>query len=311
MKWIALVLAIACGAVSTARTSYAEDPPPFWLEWGSTGSGDGEFDTPWGIAVHGSVVYVVETSNDRLQKFTTGGQFLAKWGGFGSGDGQFNNPQGVAVDASGIVFVSESSGNRIQKFSAEGAFLGSWTYHGRGRLALDPTGQFVYTPEGRFVYKYTRDGVLLAQWTLSTNVRESDNWAVAVGPSGNVYVLDRGENLVRKLTPDGTVLGSWGSGGGGPGQFYFASGIAVDGVENVYVADTNNARIQKFTSAGTFLVAWGTGGTGPGQFYGLRDIAVDADESVYCVDGNRIQKFGDAGTPAQNVTWGRIKSLYR
>ncbi len=313
MRWVLVAVVIVCGAFASATPSLAEDAPPFWLEWGTTGSGDGQFDTPWGIAIYGSSVYVVDVVNDRLQKFTANGQFVTKWGTLGSGDGQFQNPVGVAVDALGTVFVSESGGppHRVQSFSPDGTFLSSWTYSGRGRIALDPTGQFVYAPEGRFVYKYTRDGVLLAQWTLSTNAMESDNWAVAVGPSGNVYVVDRGENVLRKLTPTGTLLTSWGGRGSNPGEFRFPNGIAVDAMERVYVADTENGRVQKFTESGTFLVAWGMGGNGPGEFGFLRDIAVDADENVYCLDNNRVQKFGDSGTPVQNVTWGRIKALYR
>ncbi len=305
MRWIMMIVLVVCGAAMTATSSHAEDPLPFWLEWGSTGSGDGEFNGASGIAIHQSSVFVTDSGNHRVQKFTPSGQFQSAWGTFGAGDGQFENPAGVAVDASGVVFVAEVSGlGRIQLFSPAGSFLSAWPYAGRGRIAVDPTGQFVYAPEGRFVYKYTRDGVLLAQWTLSNNARESDHWAIAVGPSGNVYVLDRGEFVVRKLTPDGTLILSWGTFGANVGEFKSPSGIAVDGMERVYVADTGNGRVQKFSNTGTFLVAWGT-------FSALRDLAVDVDGSVYCLNGNRVQKFGDSGTPAQNVTWGRIKSLYR
>jgi DNA-binding beta-propeller fold protein YncE len=86
------------------------------MAWGEHGSGPGEFNEPQGIAIdHNGHVYVVDTGNSRIQKFTANGTFLTKWGSQGVGDGQFNRPIGVAVDrSSDDVYVAER--NRIQKF---------------------------------------------------------------------------------------------------------------------------------------------------------------------------------------------------
>ena len=62
-------------------------------------------------------VYVADSGNHRIQKFSSSGGFLAKWGTKGSGDGQFNFPEGVAVDGSGNVYVTDSRKHRIQKFA--------------------------------------------------------------------------------------------------------------------------------------------------------------------------------------------------
>src|SRR5262245_30897493 len=88
----ALVLAMA----STARAQCDLPCGTFLTKWGSPGSGDGQFSKPAGIAVDGSGnVYVADTGNNRIQKFTNTGTFLTKWGSFGSGDGQFWDPAGV------------------------------------------------------------------------------------------------------------------------------------------------------------------------------------------------------------------------
>ena len=63
-------------------------------------------------------VYVADMVNDRIQKFTSEGTFLAKWGSQGNGDGQFRIPSGVAVDASGNVYVADSDNDRIQVFAS-------------------------------------------------------------------------------------------------------------------------------------------------------------------------------------------------
>jgi arylsulfatase A-like enzyme/sugar lactone lactonase YvrE len=76
---------------------------------------------------------------------------------------------------------------------------------------------------------------------------------IAVGPEGNLYVADFGNKCVRKLSPDGKLLETWGKKGSKPGEFKDPSGIAMDRDGNVYVADTWNQRIQKFTGAGKFL----------------------------------------------------------
>src|SRR5262249_57427353 len=61
----------------------------FESAWGSAGSGDGEFDYPEGVAVAASGdVFVADTRNDRIQKFTSTGTFLMKWGSHGAGNGQ-------------------------------------------------------------------------------------------------------------------------------------------------------------------------------------------------------------------------------
>ena len=109
-----------CGPSETCATCAQDCAPPFVTKWGSSGSGDGQFEVPFGVATDGSGnVYVADDVNDRMQKFDGSGTFLTKWGTSGSGDGQFNNPWGVATDGSGNVYVADAFNNRIQKFSCQ------------------------------------------------------------------------------------------------------------------------------------------------------------------------------------------------
>jgi uncharacterized protein (TIGR03663 family) len=139
---------------------------------------------------------------------------------------------------------------------------------------------------------------------------------MAVGPEGNLYVLDSDNSRVQVLAPDGTFLRQWGShcnletnqgctdpDGSGPllpgdGQFREPWGIAVSNDGRVYVADTWNHRVQCFDTNGTFLVKWGASGESMdmgGVFYGPRDVAVDASGRVYVTDtGNERVTVFDA-----------------
>ena len=87
-------------------------------------STDDSFHFPTGIAVDNKGdVYVSDSWNDRVQKFTSNGKFITKWGTSGSADGQFRFPTGIAVDNKGDVYVGDSLNMRIQKFTSNGKFI--------------------------------------------------------------------------------------------------------------------------------------------------------------------------------------------
>ena len=134
---------------------------------GSSGSGDGQFSSPYGIAIRGSVLYVADSSNKRVQKMTTSGKFIFKFGTSGSDVGQLKSPRCIRLDRNGRVFVSESGNNRVSVFEADGTFA----YHISGNLnspwglAFDASGNLhvvnhgthdvhVFTPDGKYIQKY-------------------------------------------------------------------------------------------------------------------------------------------------------------
>ncbi len=91
--------------------------------FGSFGSGNGEFFHPHGIAVDAAGdVYVADTNNHRVQKFTSGGVFLEAFGSYGTGEGQFDAPRDIAIQESGhsqLVYVSDWNNNRVQVWKRE------------------------------------------------------------------------------------------------------------------------------------------------------------------------------------------------
>jgi DNA-binding beta-propeller fold protein YncE len=297
----------------------------FVTKWGTKGTGDGQFSAVYGMAVdNNGYIYVAETPsgqvyNNRIQKFTTDGQFVTKWGSTGSGDGQFMYPNGIAVDSSGYVYVADSNNYRIQKFTSDGAFVAKWGTQGSGDgqfgypygIAVDGSGYVQVTDYyNHRVQKFTSNGQFVAKWGTqgSGDGQFSYPQCIVVDSSGYVYLPDVNTNRIQKFTSDGQFVTKWGSQGSGDGQFDFASasfaGIAVDSSGYVYVTEYGNQRVQKFTSNGIFVAKWGCGGTGDGQFYKPYDIAFDSSGNAYVTDlqNNRVQKFTSDG---QFVTkWG-------
>jgi tripartite motif-containing protein 71 len=316
VAFVLIVLGALLPAVAVAQA------PPYLTQWGSEGSGDGQFRNPRCAAVDLSGdVYVTDGNNNRVQKFSASGTYLLQWGTLGTGDGQFNSPWGVATDAAGNVYVADSFGNRVEKFTSAGGYITQWGSPGSGNgqfnrplgLAIDGAGDvYVADAFNNRIQKFTGTGVYLTQWSTTNPT------GLATDPAGDVYVVDPVLHLILKFTGTGTLIGAWGGYGAGNGQFDQPIGIGADASGTIYVSESPGFppvgidRIQAFSGAGAYLYQWGSTGTGNGQFNVPNGIACDAGY-VYVVEsnGHRVQKFGPGVTGARNATWGRVKSLYR
>jgi DNA-binding beta-propeller fold protein YncE len=139
----------------------------FVTEWGSAGSGDGQFNNPRGIAFDAANnVYVADSWNHRVQKFSNTGSFLGKWGSNGIQNGQFDFPEDVAISSTGVVCVVDVF--RIQAFDTGGTHLVTWGSFGTGAeqfqgivgIAIDNSNNvFVVDGQQPSVTKYGANGV--------------------------------------------------------------------------------------------------------------------------------------------------------
>ena len=227
----------------------------FLLQWGSSGSGGGQFGYLSGVAADKDGNIYVADGNSLIKKFDANGNFILEWGEFGFGDDTLSGIQTVAVDMEGNVYVGDSADlevlqyDRVQKYDANGNYL----------------------------------------TTIETGFRPHE---IAVDAAGQIYVATGGD-LIQKFDANGNYLLQWGSQGSGDGQFTFVTGIALDAAGHVYISDYSS-RIQVFDGNGTFLYKWGSQGSGDGQFEIPSGLAANKAGYIFVNDANneRIQKFG-------------------
>ena len=265
-------------------------------------------------------------------------------GAIGSANGtgtaaSFNTPTDIAMDAAGNGYVADSSGNTIRKITSNGtvstlagtagvtgAADGSGaaaSFYAPSGVAVDTVGNVYITDSGNgTIRKITPDGVVSTLAGTAGVYGATDGIGAAasfyapagigVDAAGNVYVADRGNNTIRKVTPTGTVTtlagtaGVYGSadGTGAAASFYFPIGIALDASNNIYVGDGLNT-LRKITPAGLVTTLAGTAGIigsadGAGaaaSFSGIGGIALDAAGNIYLADqgNNLIRKVTPSG----------------
>jgi DNA-binding beta-propeller fold protein YncE len=171
-------------------------------EFGTEGTGPGQFLYPTGIAMDGEgLIYVSEYGgNDRIQVLTTEGKAVRSWGKYGSETGEFQRPQSIALGG-GRVYVADAAGHRIQVFDQAGTFLATWgdLKYPYG-VAIDAEGNLLVAEYGRHrIAKFTADGKPLARAGQPGTGPADLNTPWAALPIGGdrIAVVDSGNHRVQ------------------------------------------------------------------------------------------------------------------
>jgi len=169
-------------------------------QFGSLGSGNGQFNFPFGIAVDGAGdLYVSDQLNNRVQKLSANGAFITKFGGQGNGPGQMNVPLDVAIEPNGDVLVADSNNFRLQEFSPSGRLLAVYD-----RIAGSPQPSFrpwavTTAPSGDiYIYDITQARIVRVRAQVSPPVLGKT--VNAARTSGKVLVREKGSNKFHVLT---------------------------------------------------------------------------------------------------------------
>ncbi|WP_233852402.1 peptidyl-alpha-hydroxyglycine alpha-amidating lyase family protein [Paraburkholderia sp. HD33-4] len=209
-------------------------------------------------------------------------------------DMYFGECTGVAVNSRGHIFVLSRGNTSGPAYGAAAAQL------------------LEFAPDGRFVREIGRN---LYAWSFAHSVKADRH--------DNIWVTDKGSDMVIKFTPDGRVAMVFGRKQDAsdettgplkhpnpplpsePGRFRQVTDVAWDKAGNTYISDGYiNSRVAKVDRDGNWLKSWGDRGTGPGQFHTPHSIAVDAHDHVYVADrsNRRIQVFDTEGTFLRQFT---------
>ncbi|MGZ6347239.1 MAG: SMP-30/gluconolactonase/LRE family protein, partial [Anaerolineales bacterium] len=292
------------------------------ITFGISGSGDGQFNAPHGIAIApDGTLYVADTNNNRIQHFSATGQFLNSWGTFAditAGDAPFgtlNQPWAVAVSPDGnLVYVADTWNHRIQKYTSSGTPvkmwgtplydptttdpLGIWGPRGiavdaQGRVFVADTGNkriMVYDADGNFLQQIGSEG-------LSIGLFE-EPVGLTFDSKGYLYVDDTWNQRVQVFAPnaDGSTYSpivQWDIAGWYGESLDNKPYIAADSQGHIFVTDPEGYRVLEFSADGGFIRTWGDFGSGDGNFGLATGIAVDSTGRVWVVDGanNRVMLF--------------------
>ncbi len=209
-------------------------------------------------------------------------------------DVYFGEVAGVAVNSKGHVFVFSRGNTTGPAYGAAAAQL------------------FEFDSDGRYIREI---GHNLYAWSYAHTVK--------IDPQDNIWVTDKGSDMVIKFNPAGRVVMVFGrkqeasDEGTGPvkhvhpalpavdGMFRQVTDVAWDVAGNTFISDGYiNSRVAKVDKDGNWIKSWGEPGDGPGQFNVPHSIATDAHGNVYVADrGNRrIQVFDGDGKFVRQMT---------
>jgi hypothetical protein len=278
--------------------------PGYTGDGGQATSARVKFAEDVAIAANGDI-YIADSGNHVIRKVSAATGIITTVAGTGSpgsiGDGgpataaRLNSPRGIQIAANGDMFIGDRSNEKIRKVTAATGII--TTYAGTGTagysgdngpataaklshpqgLHLTSAGDLYFADAGNHVIrKISAAGVITtfagtgtAGYTgnggLATNARLNAPEAVHLAPSGDVYIADTGNHVIRKVavgsgiisTIAGTGVAGF-SGDGGPAtsaRFDSPRGLAVAPTGIYYVADKNNHRIRRIAGA-LAVVAW-------------------------------------------------------
>jgi len=280
----------------------------FSLKFGTSGSGDGKFNSPSGLALDTSnnLLYIADTDNNRIQIIDVDGNcsgsdelandvcFVDEFGGSGTGDGKFDSPTALVLDTDNdLLYIADSGNDRIQIIDVDGNCSGSV------ELANDVC----------FVDEFGVSGDDDGEFDFPSGL--------AFDPSTDyLYIADTGNNRIQIIDVDGNCgndelandvcfVDEFGGSGNGEGDFDQPSALALDTDNDMlYVADTDNNLIQiidvdgncsgsvKLADKICFVDEFGGSGSGDGDFDLPSGLALDLSNDILYVadtDNNRIQ----------------------
>ena len=298
----ALFVAIAALLSTTSPVGAVGQPVVFITQWGTTGTGTSQFDTPIDVAVDPATgnVFVADLANHRVQVFTADGAFVRSWNHMGRV--LLGELHAIAIGGNNV-YVEDVTHEVIAKFTTTGTFLTSWpapthdstvpNFPGRKGLVADASGNVFAIKDTNHVVKFSPTGTVLGDITFPSG---SGPFVTGIALAGSFVVgsMFPARHVVR-MTQTGQVAMDVAV---SVPSNAFLNGVEVEPNGNIWVTDTQNDKLYQFTSNLVLRQAVGQTGTGPLQFNFPAAPASNSVGVLFVADvsNDRIQKIAESAT---------------
>lgn len=219
---------------------------------------------PYGIAMYEGRMYVADTGAGALAVFDLARQkmeFVA-----GSGNGRMKRPINVKIDAEGRKYVTDTGRDQVLVYDREDRFVAAFGEQEQFRPTdVAIAGDRLYVVDiqhhqvhaldkrtGKLLFSFGKAGSADGELFHPTNI--------AIGPQGDVFVVDTSNFRVERFSAEGKFVRTYGSAGSEPGSFARPKGIAIDSVGRMYVGDAAFENVQLFDEQGRLLLFFGQPG---------------------------------------------------
>ena len=188
-------------------------------------------------------VYVSDSKNGRIQKFSSEGVYLSKMNLWKK------NAKGLAIDKNNNIYAVNGYG-RVEKFNSYGTRLQTWSNTKAEHIATDANNNvYITTYSHKKILKYNSSGQL--QKTIYTSIKP---FGIDVAQNGTIYVSELNNDRIYAYSASGSYIQSWGGTGSGTGKFDYPRGLDFSDDGTLWVADYQNNRIQSLTGDLKFSV---------------------------------------------------------
>jgi sugar lactone lactonase YvrE len=236
---------------------------------------------PYGVVAFEGKIYVIDTRRAEMFAFDLAKRTMT---GFpGSGGGRMKRPINLTIDRDGTKYVTDTGRDQILVFDRGDRFVQAFGSSEQFRpvdVAIADDRLYVVDIKnhqvqvldkrtGRLLHRFGKAGSEPGELFQPTNI--------AIGPDGDIYVVETGNFRIQRFKPDGTVARTYGAVGNTPGTFARPKGIAIDRAGRLYVSDAAFQNVQIFANDGRVLMAFGQP---EGDFSGLSlpaAVSIDYD----------------------------------